>query len=52
MGKSFASYLAMLCSACLNSVFRPPGVMGRLTTVRNAAAKGTWKFGSASILSL
>ena len=47
-----ASPLAMMCSACSGSVIRPTAAVGMLASVRMAVAKGTWKFGLASILAL
>ncbi len=40
----------MMCSACSGSVMRPTAAVGMLASVRMAEAKGTWKFGLASIL--
>ena len=41
-----------MCSACSGFVMRPTAAVGMLASVRIAVAKGTWKFGLASILAL
>lgn len=43
---------AMIASACSGSVIRPTAEVRMSTWLRMASAKGTWKFGLASILAL
>ena len=43
---------AMMDSACSGSVIRPTAAVRIFDSVRMLVAKGTWKFGLASILAL
>ena len=44
--------VAMIASACSGSVMRPTAAVRMLDSLRIDSAKGTWKFGLASILAL
>ena len=44
--------VAMMDSACSGSVIRPTAAVRILDSLRMDSAKGTWKFGLASILAL
>ena len=44
--------VVMIASACSGSVMRPTAAVRILDSVRMDSAKGTWKFGLASIFAL